>query len=606
MKEFPPFRLDLVNQCLWRGCGAGPEVPIALTPKAFGVLRYLIDHAGRLATHDELLNALWPGSDTQSDVLKSQIQEIRRALGDDSRKPSFIETLHRRGYRFIAPVQIRGADAAAEEIPRPKLVGRNRALGELRGHLRAALGGRHQIVCISGESGIGKTAVADEFERWVRTELPEVGVVRGQCVEGYGGKEAYYPMLEALGQLLEGEDADAAVQALAARAPTWLVQFPKLLTRKRREMLHREILGATRERMLREVIEALQSITARTPLLILFEDLQWVDHATVDLISALARQRGAARLMLVTTDRPVDLLLGDHPFRTLKRDLRARGLAAEMTLESLTDADVTEFLRAEAPACELPAGLAAAIHRNTEGNPLFMVAALGHMIQQGLLLKESGRWSLACAIEQIEFGVPEGLRQMIEVQIERLDEPQQRALEVASVCGTAFSTWVCAAIEEADAERFEELCEKVAQRHQIVRAASSELLPNGTHLLRYRFAHALYREVVYRRLPPGRRARLHWRIGQLYEDLGQGQLREIAPMLAHHFEQAGDWPRAMRYLRLASETAQRRFAHHEAASLLQQALDAVHQQPAGSRTYPSATPVGPHPPDGVFTSGSTR
>ncbi len=358
-------------------------------------------------------------------------------------------------------------------------------------------------------------------------------------------------MLEALGQLLEGADADVAVQALAAQAPTWLVQFPKLLTRKRRETLHREILGATRERMLREVIEVLQTITARTPVLIVFEDLQWVDHATVDLISALARQRGAARLMLVTSDRPVDLLLGDHPFRTLKCDLRAHGLAAEMALESLTDADVTEFLAADAPHCELPAGLAAAIHRHTEGNPLFMVAALAHMVQQGLVAKDAGQWRLACAIEQIELGVPDSLRQMIEVQIERLDESQRRALEVASVCGSVFSTWVCAAVEDIDVERFEELCGSAAQRHGIVRAAGGERLTGGTQLSCYQFAHALYREVFYRSLAPARRERLHRRIGKLYEDLYRDQPRAIAPRLAHHFEQAGDSAAAIRYLRLS-------------------------------------------------------
>src|SRR6202040_1855519 len=124
-------------------------------------------------------------------------------------------------------------------------------------------------------------------------------------VEGYGGKEPYYPMLEALGQLCRGHEGESVVATLAAQAPTWLAQFPALLKREHRETLQREILGATRERMLREISEAVETITAETPLMLVFEDLQWVDQATVDLISALARRRAPAKLLLIATYRSV-------------------------------------------------------------------------------------------------------------------------------------------------------------------------------------------------------------------------------------------------------------------------------------------------------------
>ena len=88
MKEFPPFRLDTVNQCLWRGRDAFDEERILLTPKAFAVLRYLVEHPGRLVTHDEFLDALWPNTHVQPEVLKSHIFEVRNILGDDSKKPT--------------------------------------------------------------------------------------------------------------------------------------------------------------------------------------------------------------------------------------------------------------------------------------------------------------------------------------------------------------------------------------------------------------------------------------------------------------------------------------------------------------------------------------
>src|SRR5262247_3813602 len=113
MPDFPPFWLDPVNQCLWRRQETAPDERLLLTPKAFAVLRLLVAHAGRLVTQDELLAALWPEMHVQPEVLKSRIFEVRSALGDRPKTPRFIETLPRRGYRFIAPVHDRPASESA-------------------------------------------------------------------------------------------------------------------------------------------------------------------------------------------------------------------------------------------------------------------------------------------------------------------------------------------------------------------------------------------------------------------------------------------------------------------------------------------------------------
>ena len=258
MKEFPPFQLDTVNQCLWRRRTKGADERILLTPKAFAVLHHLVEHAGRLVTHDELLDAVWPNTHIQPQAIKKLVLDLRNSLGDRAEKPLFIETLHRRGYRFIAAVSEGTAvlPAVPAQPARGKLVGRGRELSELGDCLGKALRGERQIVFITGEPGIGKTALVEAFQRQAPVEAPGLRIARGQCVEGYGGKEAYYPMLEALGQLCRGAGGDSVVQILAAQAPTWLVQFPALVKREQREMLQREILGATRERMLREIGDA--------------------------------------------------------------------------------------------------------------------------------------------------------------------------------------------------------------------------------------------------------------------------------------------------------------------------------------------------------------
>ena len=160
MKSFQPFRLDEVNQCLWRG-----DTRVSLMPKPFAVLIYLVEHAGRLVTHDELLSAIWPDTYVQPEVLRRYILEIRRVLNDNAASPHFIETLPKRGYQFIAPVT-EDSTIASRTLSNgaTRLVGRQSALSDLDGYLRAALKGRRQIVFIGGEAGIGKTSLVDAFQ----------------------------------------------------------------------------------------------------------------------------------------------------------------------------------------------------------------------------------------------------------------------------------------------------------------------------------------------------------------------------------------------------------------------------------------------------------
>ena len=285
MKIFPPFRLDAADQSLWR---ENQRVP--LTPKAFAVLHYLVERAGRLVTQNELLEALWPDTFVQPEVLKSQILDVRTALGDRPKDPLFIETIPRRGYRFIASVRDAAASSALAPA-RENLVGRDAALGALRACLDRAATGQRQIVFLTGEQGMGKTTVVDAFLREAGAD--GIACARGQCLDSYGGvKEPYYPVLEALGQLSRASNGEALARVLETNAPTWLVQLPALLKPEHRETLQRELTGATQERMIREINEALETLTSQNALVLLFEDLHWADTSTVDLD---CRHRAPAR-----------------------------------------------------------------------------------------------------------------------------------------------------------------------------------------------------------------------------------------------------------------------------------------------------------------------
>ncbi len=589
MAELTPFRLDSANQCLWRRTGSGEE-RILLTPTEFGVLDYLVEHAGRLVTHQQLLDAVWPGTAIEPQVVKNKIFHLRRVLEDEPKHPQYIETLPRRGYRFIGSLE-RSA-MGGEDIPArgSRLVGRVSALLELRESVLNAAAGRVQIAFLTGETGIGKTCLADEFQRQVSGTNRAVRFGYGQCVEGFGSKEAFYPVLEAVGRLCRGPDGARVVDILATEAPTWLVQFPALLTRQHRETLRQEILGATRERMLREICEALATLSGRSPLLLVLEDLHWGDASTLDLISALARQRATARIMLLATCRPAEIAGAPLPLDALKRDLVARHLGREIVLPPLTDAEIAEYLAEGQTGATVPQELVSLLHRHTEGNPLFMIAVLEHMLKAGLVEHEPGGWRLRCSASEIAVQVPENLREMIAAQIERLSAPEQRVLEVAAIAGMTFNAAISAPTGDLDPVTFDECCDVLARRNHILRLAGTQDLPDGQVVQRYEFAHALYREVLYERQAPARRTMLHRRRAERLEQVFAAALDEVTPDLALHFEKGADWPRAVKHLRHAADVAASRYALEEARVNLQNALELASRLPLAERA-PAETEI---------------
>src|SRR5262245_47640366 len=581
MKSFQAFRLDEVNQCLWRG-----DTRVSLMPKPFAVLRYLVEHAGRLVTHDELLTAIWPETYVQPEVLRRYILEIRRALSDQAGVPRFVETLPKRGYKFIAPVT-ESSDGGAEAAIRTKLVGRQSALNALDEYLRNALHGHRQVVFVSGETGIGKTSLVDAFQ--LRTgHTPTTRIVRGQSVEGFGGKEAYYPIFEALGQLAHGNSSGDVVNTLTKHAPTWIVQLPWLVRPNQYATLKREILGATRERMVRELCEALEVITQNETLVLILEDLHWADHSTLDLISAIARRRQTAKLLILATLRPADLILTESPLKALKQDLLVHHLAFEILLERLTESDVRDYLGERLAGAELPTGFATIIHKHSDGNPLFMTAILDHLVQQGALSDTGGRWLMTMPLEKVDPGVPETLRQMLEVQLQYLSAAQQQLLKCASVDGEHFTAWSVATMMERPEPEVEEQCAALAERQQFLKASGAREFSNGLLSSAYEFRHSLYREVLYRRLNPTQRVNFHQRLAKGIEALRFEGLRfedgtGAASKIALHFEEGREYERAVQYLMLAAENATRRYAHHESSKALEHALDLLPRIKAENR-----------------------
>ncbi len=585
--SFPPFRLEIATGALWRG-----KRRLHLKPQTAKVLLYLVERSGQLVSKTALLAALWPDITVSDGVLKTSVWEIRRVLADQQQPSRFIETIPRKGYRFLRSVQSSQPAPSSPSLTSPShlplasIVGRDAELTQLYQALTNACAGERQIVFVTGEPGIGKTTLVDTFLRQVATQ-PQVDIAPGQCIEHSGTSEAYLPVLTALGRLSRAPDGKSLLSLLRQYAPTWLVQMPGLLTPTERKKLEWEVRGATRGRMLREFAEAVEASAATQTLILWLEDLHWSDASTVDLLSFLAARSERAQLLIIGSYRPVDILRTGHPLRAIVQEILTHKQGKELPVNPLSPTAIKEYLtgrfRREKKEC-VPSDaslqdLSQALYQHTEGNPLFMVEIMDYLLAQGTLTTRDGHWRLQNAAAHVRNGVPPHLQQLIAWNIERVDLASQRILEVASVVGAEFSAAAVAAGLGEPEDIVEEFCTELARRALFLRFAGSNEWPDGTVTSRYGFLHALYQHVLYERLPIGQRVRLHQRIGERIE-YGYGlQAREVAAELAVHFEQGRNFSRAVHYLRQAGENATRRSAHGEAVRLFSKGLTLLRRLP---------------------------
>ena len=577
--HFGHYRLD--RDGVWRGKQA-----VRLTPKALAVLRTLVARAGQLVTKAELFQAVWPETSVSDSALTSCIQELRHALNDDARRPRFLETLHRRGYRFTAAVAAPEPSATETVSPAPgtPLIDRDLELAALHQALARARAGERQIVFVTGESGIGKTTLVEGFLADIADgPARSSGVIRigrGQCVEHYGAGEAYLPVLEAFGRLCRQPGGDRALQILTRYAPTWVAQMPSLLGSAELRAIQRRAQGATRERMLRELAEAVESLTVDETLVLRLEDLHWSDASTLDWLGVVARRPDRARLLLIGTYRPVEVLARDHPLAVVKEELQLHRHCHELAPHRLDERAVEKYLRQRCPGdAETITRLARPIHARTEGNPLFMVNVVDDLIARDVLASRGDRWTLTTPPESLLIAVPTDVRQMIQRHATRLAPVSRELLEIASTVGASFSTAAVAAAGGATPAEAEDCLAGLARREQFIQAAGTEEWPDGTVAARFGFLHALYREVLYDDVPVGRRRELHARVGARLETAYGTAAADIAAALAMHFERSGDHARAVRYHHQAGTNAIRSSAPREAIAHLERAVSLLQALP---------------------------
>jgi DNA-binding winged helix-turn-helix (wHTH) protein/tetratricopeptide (TPR) repeat protein len=598
--EFGPFRVDAVERTLVDG---GSKV--VLTDKVFDLLLLLLENQGRALGKAELMRSLWPDTVVEENNLTVNISVLRKALGERVGERRYIETLSRRGYRFIAEVrapselepppsavQPSSANGSAgpgsvtvhaRALVPPTFVGRQRELALLGERLDAARAGQGRLVFVTGDPGLGKTELCEQFLERVRQERQPSFITHGRCLEQVGVGEAYLPFLEALRALALGPSGAAALPVLRQQAPTWCAELGLAAELHESRPGRSLVRASSTARMLREMGDALEALSAIAPVVLLLEDVHWADPSSCDLLRLLGQRLGHWPALVLATCRDAEVERDNHPLRNVRRELSAHDQCEELGLPLLDRVAIVCYLDARFEPHGLPSELAELIFRTTEGHPLFVTRLVQLLLDRGDIRQADGRHELARPVTELELGVPQGVRGLIQKKLESLDAEAERALSYASVIGVEFNSALLAGLLQLDEVEVDERLDQLTRAHRLLAPLGEERLPSGRLTLRYRFAHVLYRNVLYDGLAGKRRMLLHESIAQaLLAEYGKEAWRVAAP-LALHFEAARDFERAIEHLIAAADNVGRVLANREAKQYYARALELLPELPAAEQ-----------------------
>jgi DNA-binding winged helix-turn-helix (wHTH) protein len=467
--EFDDFRVDTGQFLLAR---SGHMTPI--TPTVFRILLTLLERAGQVVSKDELMRFVWPDSFVEEGNLNRNVSTLRKALGEKPCDHRYIETIPKTGYRFVAPVKGIDYQPPTGTTRKPvngavhNIVGRDVERKELRRAFQLAQQGHGGLVCVSGDVGLGKTALINAFLDDLVQDGQTFHLARGRCSESLTESEPFMPWIEAHGLLAREENISQLMQKVA---PTW----------------HREIThagsGAARK-MKRELLDFYQQVSPVHPLIVVIEDFQWSDVASVDLLAYLATRLESTRTLIVLSYRLDEMKVNNHPFLPVRSDLFSRQNSTEIRLGLLERRDVETHVALEYP--KLPEDYTGVLYAKSEGNPLFMRE----------LVRGPGDFS-------------ESIRSVVERKIDRVGETARELLVTASVQGREFDSAVLARSMGMNPQEVEERLRALDEVHGIIQRIREQELPDGRFTVRYRFVYGVYQETCFTSLAPTRKASLN-------------------------------------------------------------------------------------------------
>jgi adenylate cyclase len=502
----------------------------------------------------------------------------------------------------------------------PAFVAREGELERLDRFLKQALAGQGLVCFVTGEAGSGKTTLLTEFAQRAQERAGDLVVAVGQGDAQTGAGDPYLPFCEMLGQLTGDVDAKLAQGAITRENATRLrkllslsgqalldvgpdligifVPGAGLATRLGAfvvgkagwlEKLERQArrspesaapggLGIEQGQIFEQYANVLNALAAKQPLLLVLDDLQWADAASLELLFRLGRRIGGSRILLVGTYRPDEVALGRdgqrHPLEKVLAEFKRTYGDVWLDLDRAMEAESRQFVDAflDTEPNRLGEAFRRALCHHTGGHPLFTVELLRAMQERGDLVRDAkGRWVEGQSLDWGTF--PARVDGVLEERLGRLEGDLQQALQVASVEGEDFIAEVVARVQAVDPRILvRRLSGELDRQHRLVSAHGTRRLKQQ-RLSLYRFLHNLLQTYLYTSLDEVERAYLHEDVGSALEDLYGDGVDEIAVQLAWHFAEAGVAERAIPYLQRAGEQAAARFANDEAVAYFSHALE---------------------------------
>jgi hypothetical protein len=427
---------------------------------------------------------------------------------------------------------------------------------------RAHTSQRAQLVLVSGEAGMGKTALVAQASRLAHAEGSIV--LFGHADEDLG--VAYQPWLEVFRALVRhGGDALLGGLPSAQRAA-----LGRLVPEVSEEGAAR-VADPDMERLL--LLEAAAGILAagsrQAPVLVVLDDLHWADTASLQLLRRVVASTDPTDLVIACTYRETDLARG-HPLSNLLADLRREPNVVRLELDGLDDDELVELLEAAAGHVldDAGVGLAHALCRETDGNPFFTEEIIRHLGETGgIALGDDGRWTVAGNLD--DLALPRSVHNVVGRRVERLGEEAVRVLRLASVIGREFDVELLARVADIEVDPLLDLIDS---------ATSAAVLVEGSDTGGCRFAHALIQHTLYDELIPARRQRAHRRIAEALEASAAQDDPTVLAELARHWIAAtrpSDIAKAIAYARRAGDAARDALAPEDAIRWYEQALELV-------------------------------
>jgi len=555
--QFGAFHLAAGVDLLYRDSEVVP-----LEPRAVRVLRYLAEHEDRVLSKEELLEEVWAGVFTTDGVLKKAVSQIRRTLGDDAEQSRFITTYHGRGYRFIAPVTRVGnltpkiVTAPSDFVPNyDQLAARDAELLTLRAEFRSALEGAPRPVAIIGEPGIGKTQLVRHFRRWAVDQgaISLYGRFFDYRGAGLAPYELFIDLLRTA--VVNGRPPDGTPLRDSIEAACGIRLPAELFAESHRgDALSGGNAGGNAGdhfRFIVPICRAWLALSRRQPLVLVLDDLQWADEASLDVLGCLMRMIDTEPLMLIANIRSDEAETPGHPVHAWLAEQASRRAFTTVRLQRLDEGHCREVIGRifGLRRCgEVPRGELETLFRLTEGNPYFLIETLRHLVAAGAIAPDaaSRRWEWKGVRD---LSLPETILIAARAKVDRLPPRVRAVVEEASVIGEEFHVaTLCGISGMRESEVEEVLSEGV--RYGVL---SIQGLTPGEDC---RFQHSILRHVVYDAIPPRRRRELHARAAAALDAVYGAESERVAEALAAHSTAAGDLQRAfeagMRAWRAAS------------------------------------------------------